>query len=60
VAEVLVGLLYHDHHSYLYQDSTWEPEYEVIKSGFDPKHSLKTMYDLIHWVTDGHMGFTPS
>jgi hypothetical protein len=60
VAEVLVGLVYHDHHSFLYQDSTWEPEYEAIKSGFDPKHSLKTMYDLIHWVTDGRMGFEPS
>jgi Animal haem peroxidase len=60
VAEVLVGLVYHDHHSYLYQDSTWEPDHELTKSGFDPKHSLKTMYDLIHWVMGDRMGFEPS
>jgi Animal haem peroxidase len=60
VAEVLVGLVLNDHHSYLYQDSTWEPDHELTKSGFDPKHSLKTMYDLIHWVAGDRMGFEPS
>ncbi len=60
VAEVLVGLAYNDHHSFLYQDSTWTPTVEAAKSGFDPKHDLTTMFNLIHWVTDGKMGFEPT
>ena len=60
VAEVLVGLAYNDHHSFLYQDSTWTPDVEATKSGFDPNHDLTTMFELIHWVTDGHMGFQPT
>lgn len=57
VAEVLVGIAESDHTSYLYQDSTWTPDKERSKSGFDPKASLKTMFELIEWTTGGDMTF---
>jgi Animal haem peroxidase len=57
VAEVLVGLVYHDHESYLYADSCWTPDKESSRSGFNPKHSLDTMQEIIHWTTDGTMTF---
>jgi len=57
VAEVLVGICESDHTSYLYQDSTWTPDKEKAKSGFDPKASLKTMFELIEWTTGGDMTF---
>lgn len=57
VAEVLVGIAESDHTSYLYQDSTWKPEKEKAKSGFDPQASLTTLFELIHWTTGGAMTF---
>ncbi|HYQ00349.1 MAG TPA: heme peroxidase family protein [Polyangiaceae bacterium] len=57
VAEVLVGICESDHTSYLYQDSTWTPDKEKAKSGFDPRASLKTMFELIEWTTGGDMTF---
>ena len=63
VAEVLVGIAESDHTSYLYQESTWTPDKERAKSGFDPKTptgataSLKTMFELIEWTTGGDMTF---
>jgi len=47
VAEVLVGLVLHDHHSYLYQDPLWQPRKEVA-----PRESKFEMSDLITF-TDG-------
>jgi hypothetical protein len=57
VAEVLVGLAYHDHTSYLYQDATWTPAAEKDKSGFDAGQPMETVYDLIAWTTKGRMTF---
>jgi hypothetical protein len=57
VAEVLVGIAQHDHSSYLYQDATWTPAAEKAKSGFDPGAPLNSVFELIHWTTNGTMTF---
>lgn len=33
VAEVLIGLLWKDHHSYLYQDPLWQPDLRLAPAG---------------------------
>jgi hypothetical protein len=53
VAEVLVGILWHDHTSYLYQDSRWTPAREKEKSGFNPGATLDSLHAVISWVTGG-------
>lgn len=57
VAEVLVGIALNDHMSYLFQDPSWTPEGEKTRSGFDPgpNVNITTVYDLIHWTTNGTM-----
>jgi hypothetical protein len=57
VAEVLVGIALNDHSSYLYQDRNWTPASEVGRSGFDPNAPITTMFELIHWTTEGRMRF---
>lgn len=32
VAEVLIGLIWNDHHSYLYQDPLWEPDNRITQT----------------------------
>jgi hypothetical protein len=53
VAEVLVGILWHDHTPYLYQDSRWTPAREKKKSGFNPGSTLDSLHAVISWVTGG-------
>jgi hypothetical protein len=55
VGEVLVGVLWNDHTSYLYQDSRWTPASEKAKSGFDPGTPLNSIHAMISWVTGGKM-----
>jgi len=55
VAEVLVGILWHDHTSYLYQDSRWTPAKEKDKSGFNPGSTLDSLHAVISWITGGAM-----
>ena len=57
VAEVLVGIAFNDHTSYLYQDSQWTPDKERAKSGFNAGEPIRTLYELIHWTTSGTMTF---
>jgi Animal haem peroxidase len=57
VAEVLVGVLWSDHTSYLYQEKQWTPASEKAKSGFNPGSDLTTLYAVIKWVTGGKMKF---
>lgn len=45
VAEVLLGLLWYDHHSYLYQDPLWQPEPPVA-----PAAGQFAMSDLIEFT----------
>jgi hypothetical protein len=60
VAEVLVGVLWHDHTSYLYQDSHWTPKKEKQRSGFNPAGDpLDSLFSIISWVTDGKMTLAP-
>lgn len=55
VAEVLGGLLVHDHGSYLHQHPGWTPAIEQERSGFRPEQPITTFAELIHWTTDGKM-----
>jgi hypothetical protein len=55
VGEVLVGVLWNDHTSYLYEDSRWTPASEKAKSGFDPGTPLNSIHAMISWVTGGKM-----
>jgi hypothetical protein len=55
VAEVLVGIAYNDHTSFLYQDRDWTPHTERERSGFDPGTPITTMFQLINWTTKGTM-----
>ena len=57
VAEVLVGVAFNDHTSFLYQDRNWTPAGEKDRSGFDPGEPITTMFELIHWTTNGTMTF---
>lgn len=59
VAEVLFGVLWYDHTSYLYQDHGWTPASEKHKSGFNPgpNKELNTLFAIIDWVTDGKRQF---
>lgn len=57
VAEVLVGIAYNDHTSFLYQDRNWTPAREEARSGFSPGAPITTMFELIHWTTGGTMTF---
>lgn len=57
VAEVLVGIAFNDHTSFLYQDRAWTPAAEKARSGFDPGAPLSTMFGLAAWTTDGAMSF---
>lgn len=57
VAEVLVGIAFNDHTSFLYQDREWIPSAEKARSGFDPGAPLSTMFDLAAWTTGGSMTF---
>ncbi len=59
VAEVLVGIALNDHSSYLYQDATWTPAAEKAKSGFQPSTPISSIFELIHWTTNGTMTFLP-
>lgn len=55
VAEVLVGIAFNDHTSFLYQDREWTPAAEKARSGFDPGTPVTTMFELAAWTTGGTM-----
>jgi hypothetical protein len=57
VAEVLAGVLWNDHTSYIYQDKHWTPTREEQKSGFNPATPLRSIHEMIAWVTGGAMHF---
>ena len=42
VAEVLIGLLWNDHHSYVYQDPLWQPGPPMA-----PREGELSMSDLV-------------
>jgi hypothetical protein len=57
VAEVLVGIAYNDHTSFLYQDRSWTPKTERDRSGFNPGTPITNVFELIGWTTNGRMTF---